>query len=266
MPAIDLTRLKTQAESLADRFDQPDEFIRLLHETLDSYTNRTIRVSQKTLRTSLPSYETPRPVLRQIEIVLSPQASSCPAEAVKLAEALWGTRYYEVRLLAANLMGKIPPESALSLYSKLPDWMSQANDRDIQQALLTDALTNLRRYNLDAFLALLESWLKDSHHKTQTWGLQALMPLLQSVDFENLPGVFRILRPAIENASPATQIDIQSCLIALEEVSLVETAHYLQEIIASDPNPQALRTLRRILPSLSPTMQAEIRDTLRAAL
>ena len=222
MPAIDLTRLKTQAENLADRFGQPDEFIRLLHETLDAYTNRTIRVSQKALRTSLPSYETPRPVLRQIEIVLTPLASSRPADAVKLAEALWGIRNYEVRLLAASLMGRIPPESALSLFSKLPDWMNQANDRDIQQALLTDALTNLRCNNLDAFLALLESWLKDSHHKTQSWGLQALIPLLQSAEFENLPGVFRILRPVIENAAPAIQIDLQACLTALESISQVE--------------------------------------------
>jgi hypothetical protein len=266
MPAINLSRLKTQAENLADHFGQPDDFIRMLHETLDSYTNRTIRVSQKALRTSLPSYETPHPVLRQMEITLSPLASSRPADAVKLVEALWGTGYYEVRLLAANIMGRIPPESALSLYSKMPDWMSQTSDRDIQQALLTDALANLRTHNLDAFLALLESWLKDSRHKNQIWGLQALTPLLQSVDFENLPAVFRILRPVIENASPATQIDLQSCLIALEDISLVETAHYLREIIDSNPSPQALRTLRRILPSLSPAMQAEIRDILRSSL
>jgi len=184
MPTIDLAQLKTHAEALADLFDQPEAFIHLLHETLDHYTNRTIRFSQKAIRTPLPSYQTPRPVMHQIENKLSRLAASQPNEAIPSLRPFGMQGIMRCGYWLANLLGKIQPESALSLFTQLPDWLNQTSDREVQEALLTDALATLRTRNPEVLLTLLESWLKDVHHKTQTWGLRALLPLLQSSDFE----------------------------------------------------------------------------------
>ena len=129
--------------------------------------------------------------------------------------------------------------------------------------MLTDALARLRRERPGAFFSILEGWLRSAQSTLQIWGLQALIPLLQDPQFENLPAIFRILRPAILVVGPATQLDFQACLAALERVSLTETTAFLREIIRVNPEPMMLRIFSRILPGLSPGLQEALRETLR---
>lgn len=264
MPAIDLARLKTQAALLADQFGDPEGFTRLLHETLDFYTNHTRRASQVVQHLSLPTYHTPLPVLRQIERDLVPLAEARPLEATTIVNALWKAGSLETRLLAARLLGSIPPGQAALALTHLPDWLVQSTDKGVRQALLTDAFNRLRGENPEAFFYLLQEWLASPRPALQVWGLQALIPLLQDPRFENLPAVFRILRPAIRAAGPATQLDLQACLAALERVSPTEALAFLLDIIAEDPAPMLLRTLRRILPAFTKETQASLREALRA--
>src|SRR5512140_1050097 len=129
MPAIDLARLKTQAARLAEKFDQPEAFIAHLNELLDTYTNRTVRVTQLIQRYSIPTFNTPRPVLRQIENELAALARVQPVEAVALTKALWDAGTLESRLIAAHLLGSIPSTHAIPALSRLPDWLSRSTDR-----------------------------------------------------------------------------------------------------------------------------------------
>jgi hypothetical protein len=263
MPAIDLARLKTQAARLSEKFSEPEAFVRGLHELFDFYTNRTIRSAQIAQRLSLPTYRTPKPVLRQIESELEPLADAHPLEAVALTNALWKAGFLETRLLATRLLGMIQPVQAMPALTRLPDWLAQSTDKEIRQALLTDTLTRLRHENPEALFLLLEDWLKSPRTALQVWGLRALVPVLNEPDFENLPAVFRILRPAIEAAGPSTQLDLKACLAALARVSLTETLYFLDEILTAKPSAMLLRTLRRILPSLPSDLQSGLRDVLR---
>jgi hypothetical protein len=263
MPAIDLARLKTQAARLAEKFAEPQAFLLALNELLGYYTNRTIRATQIAQRLSLPTYRTPPPVLRQIESELVFLAEKQPEQAITLSAVLWEADSLESRLLAAFLLGSIPSGPAILALARLPAWLAQSTDKEIRTALLTDAMTRLRRERPEAFFSILEGWLGSAQSALQIWGLQALIPLLQDPQFENLPAVFRILRQAILAAVPATQLDLQACLSALEHVSLTETTAYLREIIQSNPEPLMLRIFRRILPGLSPELQEALRETLR---
>ena len=263
MPAIDLARLKTQAARLTEKFGQPEGFILDLNELLDFYTNRTIRLTQIIQRYSLPTYHTPRPVLRQIQGELAPLAETRPVEAVALTKALWEAGSLESRLLAASLLGSIPSAPAIPVLTRLPDWLALSTDRQVRQALLTDALARLRRETPDTFFIILESWLASPRPPAQVWGMQALIPLLQDPLFENLPAVFRILQPAVKAAGPVTQLDLQACAATLERVSLTETLAFLREIVRDNPPPLMIRTIRRILPGLSPELQAALREILR---
>ena len=61
----------------------------------------------------------------------------------------------------------------------------------------------------------------------------AFLPRLEQPGFENLPAVFRILRPAVEKAGISTQAELQACLVALENVSATETLVFLRGILAT---------------------------------
>ena len=263
MPAINLARLKIQAARLAEKFGEPQAFLLALNELLGYYTNRTIRAAQVAQRLSVPTYTTPRPVLRQIESELAALAEKQPDEAIKLSDALWGAASLESRLLAAYLLGNIPSGQAILALARLPAWLNQSTDKEIHTALLTNALARLRQERPEAFFSILEGWLGSARSTLQIWGLQALIPLLQDPQFENLPAVFRILRLAILAAGPATQLDLQACLVALEHVSLTETTAFLREIIWDNPEPMMLRIFRRIVPGLSPRLQEALLETLR---
>jgi hypothetical protein len=263
MPAIDLARLKTQAALLSDQFGDPQAFLAALQEMLDFYTNRTRRASQDARRLSLPTYHTPTPVLRQIERELQPLAETRPAEAVALVNALWKAASLEARLLAARLLGNIPPAQAIPALTHLPEWLAVTTDKPVRQALLTDAFLRIRRENPQAVFLLLEDWLASRRSGLQVWGLQALVPILKDPEFENLPAVLRIVRPAFLVAGPNSQIELQGCLAALERVSLTETLAFVRELLTGDPPPMLLRTLRRILPGFSPELQSFLRERLR---
>ncbi|HEY5268958.1 MAG TPA: DNA alkylation repair protein [Anaerolineales bacterium] len=263
MPAINLARLKTQAARLSEKFSDPEAFVCDLNELLDYYTNRTIRATQIARRLSLPTYSTPAPVLRQIQAELVPLAGSHPIEALALADALWKAGSLETRLLAAYLLGSIPLAQAIPALTRLPDWLAQSTDKEIRKALLTDAFARLRRENPEALFILLEDWLKSPRFSLQLLGLQALIPMLTDPHFENLPAVFRILKPAVRSAGPVTQLELQACLATLGQVSLTETLAFLREIIGDNPPPLMLRTFRRLLAGLSPELQSGLREMLR---
>jgi hypothetical protein len=263
MPAINLARLKIQAARLAEKFGEPQAFLLSLNELLGFYTNRTIRASQIAQRLSVPTYQTPRPVLRQIESELVVLIENQPDEAIKLSDTLWKAGSLESRLLATYLLGNLPPGRAISALTRLPDWLKQSKDKEIRFALVTDAFARLRREYPEAFFSILEGWLGSPQSTMQIWGMQALIPLLQDPQFENLPAIFRILHPSILAASPATQLDLQACLAALERFSLTETIAFLREILWGNPGAGMLRIFRRILPGLSPDLQEALRETLR---
>jgi hypothetical protein len=263
MPAIDLARLKIQVARLSEKFREPIKFVNELNELLDFYTNRTIRTSQIAQRLSLRTYNTPAPVLRQIKVELLPLAETESAKAIALTDALWKSASLESRLLAAFLLGCISPVQAIPSFSQLPEWLSQSTDNEVRTALLTDSFARVRRENPEAFFILLEDWLKSSRSTLQAWGLRALLPLLAGHEFQNLPAVFRILKPAIGSAGPVTQLELQVCLSRLYEISPIETLAFLREILRENHAPLVQRTLRRILVGLSPELPSDLRETLR---
>ncbi len=263
MPAINLARLKIQAAHLSEKFTDPEAFVRALDELLDFYTNRTMRATQTAQRFSIPTYRTPSPVLRQIRGELEPLAEAHPLDAVSLVNALWKSGSLEARILAAFLLGTIPIPQSTPAITRLPGWLAQSTDKQIVTALLTDAFARLRRENPEMLFTVLEDWLKSPRNSLKIWGLRAVIPILTDPHFENLPAVFRILKPAIQTAGPTTQLELQACLSTLEQVSRTETLAFLREVINDNPSPLMLRTFHRILTGLSPELQSGLRELLR---
>ena len=250
MPTIDLARLKKQSAQLADSFDQPEKFIRELREVLESYVNRTLRTRDAVAPSStLPTYRTPSVVLRRIENTIRPLAQENTDKALELADELWEVGYLETHLLAAFLLGHISPKED-RLLARLTVWTQKVRDPNVRTSLLTHSLTRLRKEMPEDFLKLVAEWLYP--HRQQFWsnGLQALLPLITSADFDNLPPIFNLVEPILLSAPTVSQKDIANVLIALYQASPTETTFFIKSILEKSENTQSKILLRRISPSL----------------
>ena len=262
MPAIDLARLKKQTAKLADLFNQPAEFLREHREILDFYVNRTLRTTTVAPSSVLPTYRTPTVVLRQIENELGPLAEKQPILALELADALWDEGWLETRLLAAYLLGKIPPQEE-RLLARLTAWTQAVRDPSVRAALLTTSLTRLRKETPDLFLVLVKEWMHPARQRMWSYGIQALVPLIESPDFDNLPPIFELVEPAIKTAPAALQIDLQELITVLYQASPDETAYFLQQILKGTKSPLPAVALRRMSPELPAELQVSLREMLR---
>jgi hypothetical protein len=262
MPAIDLARLKKQTAQLADVFGEPATFLRELQAILEFYVNRSLRSQSVAPSSVLPTYRTPVVVLRQIEKEIGPVAEKQSILALELADALWDEGWLETRLLAAFLLGRIPPQEE-RLLARLTAWTQAVRDPEVRAALLTTSLTRLRRETPDLFLVLVREWLHPARQRMWSNGVQALVPLISSPDFDNLPPIFEIVEPIIK-ASPATlQYDLQELILTLYEASPDETTYFLQQILKGTKSPLPAVALRRMAPELPTELQSSLREMIR---
>ncbi len=262
MPAIDLARLKKQTAQLADLFDQPVDFLRAHRELLDYYVNRSLRSQGVAPSSVLPTYRTPIVVLRQIENELGPVAEKKPIQALELADALWDEGWLETRLLAAFLLGRIPPQEE-RLLARLTAWTQAVRDPSVRAALLTTSLTRLRNETPDLFLVLVKEWLHPARQRMWSNGIQALVPLISSPDFDNLPPIFEVIEPIIKVAPAALQFDLQELITTLYRASPNETTYFLQQILKATRSHLPLVALRRMSPELPLELQTSLREMIR---
>ena len=262
MPAIDLARLKKQTAYLADIFSEPAVFLRELRDVLEFYVNRTLRSQGVAPSSVLPTYRTPVVVLRQIEKEVGPVAEKQPLQALELADALWDEGWLETKLLAAFLLGHIPPQEE-RLLARLTAWTQAVRDPEVRAALLTTSLTRLRKETPDLFLVLVKEWLHPARQRMWSNGVQALVPLISSPDFDNLPPIFETVEPIIKASPAALQYDLQDLIITLYEASPDETTYFLQQILKGTKSPLPSVALRRMAPELPQELQSSLREMLR---
>ena len=263
MPAIDLARLRKQANRLADFFFLPEEFLKHLREMLDFYVNYTLRTKENVAPGSnLKTYRTPVAVLTQIENEVRAVAEANPDYALELADLLWDEGALETRLLAAYLLGRIPPQEE-RLLPRLTAWTQQIRDPDVRSALLSTSLTRMRKETPNQFLNLVREYLHPARMRTWSNGLQALLPMIADSTYENLPTILDIVEPIIEEAPTTLQNELIDLIVALYRTSASETTFMLKHILTNTENTMTVLTMRRIVTSFPPLLQKELRDILR---
>ena len=263
MPAIDLARLRKQANRLADFFFVPEDFLKHLREMLEFYVNYSLRTKENIAPGSnLPTFRTPPMVVRQIENAVGPIARENPHDALELADLLWDEGYIETRMLAAYLLGCIPPQEE-RLLARLTAWTQQVRDPSVRGALLTTSLARMRKETPGDFLVLISEWLHPARQRLWPNGIQALLPLISDPDYENLPPIFALSRPIIESAPGLLQNELANLINALYDASPAETEYFLREILENSDNPMTTVTIRRILNVLHPELQSRLRSLVR---
>lgn len=263
MPAIDLARLRKQATRLADFFFLPDEFMKHLREVLDFYVNYTLRTKENiSPGSNLKTYRTPPAVLTQIENELRPLAEANPHFALELADALWDEGALETRLLAAFLLGRIPPQEE-RLLPRITAWTQQIRAPEVRSALLTTSLSRMRKETPAQFFTLAREYLHPERSRTWSNGLQALLPMIGETSDSNIPVILDMVEPILREAPSILQNDILDLIVALYRASPNETMFMLKQILRETENQMTVVTMRRISSNFPPALQSELRDLLR---
>lgn len=262
MPAIDLARLRKQAARLADFFFLPEDFLRHLHEMLDFYVNYTVRKPPAIAPgANLQSYRTPPVVVKQIEMELAHLAdkNENADAALDLADHLWDDAVLEPRLLAAFLLGHIPPQEE-RLMARLTAWTQQVQEVDLRAELLDISLTRMRKEEPAMFLDLISEWLQPNRIRLWANGIQAVISAVSDPYFTNLPPLLKVVEPIVIAAPSKLQLEIEELILALYKVSPTETSYFIRQVLLSSDNPMTIITFRRISPSLPPELREEVRE------
>ncbi|KXK16273.1 MAG: hypothetical protein UZ14_CFX002000006 [Chloroflexi bacterium OLB14] len=263
MPAIDLARLRKQAARLADFFFLPDEFMKHLREILDFYVNYTLRTKENiSPGSNLKTYRTPPAVLTHIENELKANAEANPHFALELADVLWDEGALETRLLAAFLLGRIPPQEE-RLLPRITAWTQQIRDPEVRSALLTTSLSRMRKETPNQFLILVREYLHPERSRSWSNGIQALIPMISEANDKNLPTILDIVEPIIEESPSTLQNDISDLIVTLYRTSPNETTFMLKHVLQNTENQMVTITMRRISTNFPLALQNELKDYLR---
>ncbi len=264
MPAIDLNRLRKQTSRLPDFFFVPDEFIRHLHEMLDFYVDRSLRRPEAApLSNSLPSYQTPAVIMKQIEQEIQRTATDYPDAALELADRLWDEEYLETRLLAAFLLGRMPPQSE-RLLARLTAWTGHVQDVSLRAAMLDNSLARMRKESPDQFIKAISEWFRPERPRLWSNGLQAAISAVSDSSFQNLPPLLKVLEPIMEAAPANLQDEIKAFALALYKFSPTETIYFLRQVLANSNDPMTAVTFRRISRSFPNELEEGIREFIQA--
>jgi hypothetical protein len=266
MPAIQLARLRIQAAKLAEKFYAPSVFVRGFHDLCDIYAERTRRPGQTGEPPPLlTAYKVPAPVLRQVLDELSPFIAQDGEAALQLADALWAEPYLEFRMLAAFVLGTVsldPPERVLERFR---NWVDPGTDDRLLSVLVEQGLVRLRREALDRYLKEIKSWLGIEEIFSQRLGLRALLYLVRSREFNDLPLSMRLLAPLVRSAPHRLRPDIMDVIQILAERSPRETAYFLrQNLSVKTDNPGTAQIVRNSLRYFPPEDRASLRQAVRS--
>jgi len=109
----------------------------------------------------------------------------------------------------------------------------------------------------------MQRWLSPLTPKMWSDGLQALLPLIDDPRYDNLPPIFDLFQPVLENASSNLQNELALVINALYRASPVETVYFLRKTIRALNRPAPILTIRRTLPWLEKKLQPPVQEMLR---
>lgn len=260
MPSIHPSRLKIQAAHLAEHFEQPAAFVRGLHALLNFYADRTYRPGQAgELPLLTPAYNTPPPVLRRVQLEMEPLSARNPQAGMAIIDALWAENIFEFRMLAARLLGKLPPDDSGAVLRRARDWAESGLEERLLRAILEDGFSGMRKDNPELLFTLMDDWLHGNVEQIKI-GLTALLSILRDPHFENLPALYRLLTPFLSAAPSAIHPELLDALVALTRRSPQEMAYALRQRLDTAHHPDTPWLIRQLLPEFPAALQASLRQ------
>lgn len=264
MPAVDPARLRFQITSLIESFESPPTFHRQLTDLFSFYANRTLRFGDSAQpEPNIPAYNLPHPVIRQLELDLKPRINSAPQVALNLADELWADPYFEVKQVAAYILGMVPVETPEPIRQRIDKWLTPKLDRALASYLLSTATRHLQQSFPKAWETFVQSLLNHESPKTIALGLKALAEGVNNPSFRNLPAIFRLVSPFIREPQPEFMKELGRLVQTLIKNSPMETAYFLKQTLSVSDSLLTKRLVKQHLSLLPENIQQELRSSLR---
>ncbi|HWQ05454.1 MAG TPA: DNA alkylation repair protein [Longilinea sp.] len=265
MPAVQLVRLKKQIEDLSGLFAQPEDFLARLRFIFEQYGDLTYHAGQATKPVSLlPTYRAPAMLMKQLEINLAPLCAARPLEALTIIDLLWQEEFLEPRQLACSLLGQTALTPFQAIINRLESWPKDTQDTNLIDALFSAGSERLRREVPNRWLDVLRDWMGTSDLPLHKNALIALLPFILDREFENLPVVYNLITPSLQQDSADLPSELQKVLAGLARRSPIETGYFLRQILATNNETSLQRLVRRCLPSFPLETQIRLKAALQA--
>jgi len=88
------------------------------------------------------------------------------------------------------------------------EWAKPSTESRLIHALIAEGLISVRSAWPDQYLRQIETWLSSGKSFYSHLGLQALLPLLEMVEFDNLPAGMKLVTPLVRAAPPSLRPDL----------------------------------------------------------
>lgn len=261
MQSVKLSRLKSQLNALAVHFSEPELFQGAATSLFEMYENKRISTNQWSGRTQLSFYGIPESVMAELETKFAALSREFPQEAIANADFLWTAPYYEPKKIAIVILSKLDAAYVNEFIKRIQSWISPA----LEDILVTDLISSINdktEISHSKEWLLMVKTLLDSHEpKSVELGLISLKATL-SQPFQNLPGIFSLVTPILQNPNRASQKELVDVIKALINQSEAETASFLLMIAEIYPGDNTLKTMRKFIPLFDKYYQNELRSTL----
>lgn len=264
MPAVDLPRIKRQIHELMDYFHAPAAFRRELNHLFFNYAHHALNFSDYSKRKPLiPSYHLPDPLVRQLELDLKPVITQYPQAALALADALWQDSYFEVQKTAIFILNAALINNPAPIRERLETWLTPEIDKELAVYLISQGTKNLLTLFPDQWENLVDVWLDQKQTKMAAFGLQAVIESVKIPNYTNLPNIFRLVSPFIQNPLSIYDHELEMLIKALAERSQTETGFYIRQILSLSPSKPTRRLVKKCLPAFSETIQQDLQPVLK---
>lgn len=264
MPAINPDQLRKESYHLMEYFDNPVLFTRNLYHLLESYAENIHRPGQTRIQTPIiPSFKVKPTVLKILIKDISPLVNQNPTKALDLCDHLWEVPYFEVRIIAAMVLGKINLSPINPILIRIHSWIQKDTEELLINGILTYGLDTLRNQHSEVFYNLIDEWLSGKDVFFQKIGLRALFTYVENIKIENFPIIFRLVQPYCRKLPTILSPELTDLMRILAKQSPNETTYFLLQTMRLPDSPDTSWLIRQIMSTLPSSQQTELRTAIK---
>ncbi|MBI9046174.1 MAG: hypothetical protein JEZ06_16900 [Anaerolineaceae bacterium] len=200
-------------------------------------------------------------------MTIKPLILENPLAAFRLSDELWKDDVYEVKKVSAIILGHIPAcfkdeiMHRLITRTSVDTGLPSNSDQDI---LFEFGTLALRREHPDELIVLFKSWIRKDENKIHLLVLNAIAPIIQDQQFNNLPPIIDIMADYLKTIHSGINNELTNVFKVLAIRTPIETAYILNQAIILHPSPILFRLTRQILPLFEQSTQDKLRKTLKS--
>ncbi len=262
MPAVELTVLNSRLQPLQLYRSDPKVYLHKLEDLLGMYSSeKTKQGDNIPIHTLLPRINVPDLVLEKIVETFPTLAQDFTENAITILDALWVREELEFKLLALNLLLCLPSSKTDEINRRLPLWITSTDEEILHSVILTQ-IPFSRKETSPSMQLFIERMINTGDPELRRLAFRTLSKVIEQKKFFNLPWVFNLITPFVEEASIKSYGQLNPLMSALIKKSEIETAAFLCEMYIHTNSEKAKKYIRKITPFFTPENQKYLIEVL----